>query len=823
MFMRLTTSIRLICALALIQSPQVSRANEDHEAAVQEAKRSVLFDKKNGLCTDKTGSKGEPLTTVIIARGDYVATLQLTASRTALIESGEDGRVKITKLSQKDFEKIIKAPTESTIIPCEEEKKNFGMGGPQPDKHNLEGVGACETCTSDDGKILLNKILPTAEEGRKLVCDAKKKEEVKAKSCWQSLVSSSSALSCLSNLLWGLVKASTDVASFLYHGVEFITTLPVKGFDKIAHTHFAAKIEKLMDAPEKFIKSWWRGTKEAEDRSSDSMAMVSALTPEQFKIVHKQLAQLEGANKSKDNESHNMWVKLADFIWREMTDNFGCQKWSGLPQAPGSTCVEPWTGGDCADCASKASIVCGGLGYMAGQIPSSMLLGFAVKYFTAGAIPIIRLSGKGIDGMQTLLSKASSMPAAQQGSKFTDMVADKLKSLSKLGNQVKEMPSKAIDTMISIGDNKIVRFASLGSISATAKGVRWYLRQIDLAFARGNGGTAKVLQVRQAHLEEGLEKQEAEIKALESKKQAFEDHEVAQPRLLRSMEEKINKLKAESEKLGSATRQARFNSSKYLFDGISKSYGYEYQAKNVIMSDDMIKLINHNPTWTNEQIKLEYASRVHQTWRDARRISSSQELEAAVNKEKANYQVEFEAHKINKKHLRLIVEYLDRELPRLQQDLKEGRVVYAPRMKPEKKSWANVAKAKDLVDIAAVPTQDLPPAWVLEQMAPAENMMRVLQYYRNSTGLIESPAQQIWMTTSYGDEAERLKAMANHLSKLPSSGIPDDPLYRAAAAELVGYTKRTSGGFSTYVSADAIAKSIDDYFRHSQVESGKNY
>jgi hypothetical protein len=152
------------------------------------------------------------------------------------------------------------------------------------------------------------------------------------------------------------------------------------------------------------VVSAWDWATGVEDKTSDAAHLASKQSESSIKLFLKDpLAFLK---------------KIGTDIWNMITssiyDNYGCEKWSGLPHV--SKCLRPMSNWGCSNCNQKINAVCGVAGVLGGEI--------AVAYLTVGTLNIAsKIGAKGVQSARKLSQiLAKALPKTTQAIKSVAVV-----------------------------------------------------------------------------------------------------------------------------------------------------------------------------------------------------------------------------------------------------------------------------------------------------------------------------------------------------------------------------------------------------------------
>jgi hypothetical protein len=119
------------------------------------------------------------------------------------------------------------------------------------------------------------------------------------------------------------------------------------------------------------LVSAWDWATGVEDKTSDAAHLASKQGESSIKLFLK--------------DPLGFMKKIGTDIWNMITasiyDNYGCEKWSGLPHV--SKCLKPMSNWGCSNCNQKMNAVCGVAGVLGGEI--------VVAYLTGG---VVNIAGK---------------------------------------------------------------------------------------------------------------------------------------------------------------------------------------------------------------------------------------------------------------------------------------------------------------------------------------------------------------------------------------------------------------------------------------------
>lgn len=198
----------------------------------------------------------------------------------------------------------------------------------------------------------------------------------------------------------------------------------------------------------------------------------------------------------------NMVKSLYDSVIKGIKTNYGCEKWSGTPHV--SKCLVPMSNWKCGNCNQKLNVVCGVVGFGAGEIVTAFFTGGAVAVGKTVALTSVKLGAKGVSKLSPMMSKFPKVTyqksstqlakeAAIQGAKATyakSLIAwekfNGLKAVAEIKKASGKVASKVKGAGIVVGQNKSVQVISKASEYA-AKPFTSYIGLMNQAFGRGYG------------------------------------------------------------------------------------------------------------------------------------------------------------------------------------------------------------------------------------------------------------------------------------------------------------------------------------------------
>jgi hypothetical protein len=160
----------------------------------------------------------------------------------------------------------------------------------------------------------------------------------------------------------------------------------------------------------------------------------------------------------------NLFSSFKQYIGESIGSNFGCAKWSSNRFDPfdgeEAYCEDPVISWDCASCDQKMNMACGVIGFVGGEILTSMIAGKALAY-GAKVAEITKLAKAG-----SKLSKTKLMTGLGKGTKFV---------------------GTKITGVMSFGKNSVV-----GIVKASGK---WAIKVGGKLVPLNNATKAKMLQI----------------------------------------------------------------------------------------------------------------------------------------------------------------------------------------------------------------------------------------------------------------------------------------------------------------------------------------
>lgn len=228
-----------------------------------------------------------------------------------------------------------------------------------------------------------------------------------------------------------------------------------------------------------------------EDKTSDAALMASA--------------QDEGMIDLFKKDPLGFIKQLGSDIWSMLTksiyDNFGCEKWEGIPHA--SKCLQGMSNWGCASCNQKINAVCGVAGVLGGEV--------LVAYFTGGTITVAGKAGtKGVQALskinEILVQAVPKIGSVEKGMALTAKVAVlpvvkgaelAMKVLtSATSRKILDFAKKSVSPL----SNAALKLAKTKPLEVTIKVVKGatspvtsYLKLLDKSFEAGMKGADKLL------------------------------------------------------------------------------------------------------------------------------------------------------------------------------------------------------------------------------------------------------------------------------------------------------------------------------------------
>lgn len=283
--------------------------------------------------------------------------------------------------------------------------------------------------------------------------------------------------SCLTNLFRGVWDS-------LFSSVKGMWTL-VSGAAKVGANAVRGAYNYAVDS----IGSLFS---DVEDKTTEKMMAASKLPDSALqKFKNDPLLFVKDMVKSLYNQ-----------VVKGIKTNYGCEKWSGAPHV--SKCVAPMSNWECGSCNQKLNVICGVVGFGAGEIVTAFFTGGAVAVGKTVAMTGVKLGAKGVSKLSPVMSKfpkVSYQKSAAQLAKESALQAAKatyaqsLMAWQKFNNlrmikDIKNASGKAAGSVrqagIAVGQTKSVQVISKASEYA-AKPFTSYLGLMNQAFGRGYG------------------------------------------------------------------------------------------------------------------------------------------------------------------------------------------------------------------------------------------------------------------------------------------------------------------------------------------------
>lgn len=221
----------------------------------------------------------------------------------------------------------------------------------------------------------------------------------------------------------------------------------------------------------------------------------------------------------------NMVKSLYNSVIKGIKTNYGCEKWSGAPHL--SKCVSPMSNWECGTCNQKLNVICGVVGFGAGEIVTAFFTGGAVAVGKTVAMTSVKLGSKGVSKLSPMMNKFPKVTyqksstqlakeAAIQAAKATyakSLIAwqkfNAIKPVVDIKKASGKVASNIRSTGIVIGQNKSVQVISKASEYA-AKPFTSYLGLMNQAFGRGYGKVDDTL-LRMTHKTTGAQAGKSEV------------------------------------------------------------------------------------------------------------------------------------------------------------------------------------------------------------------------------------------------------------------------------------------------------------------------
>lgn len=164
--------------------------------------------------------------------------------------------------------------------------------------------------------------------------------------------------SCLTNLLKGVWDS-------LFTSVKGIWTI-VKGAAKLGKNAVVGAYDYVVDSVGSLFS-------DAEDATSEKMMVAQQLPDSALdKFMADPLAFVKDMAKA-----------LYDETVKSIKEHYGCEQWAGVPYM--SKCLVPMANWECATCNQKANVICGVVGFAAGEIVTA--------FFTGGTVAVAKTVG----------------------------------------------------------------------------------------------------------------------------------------------------------------------------------------------------------------------------------------------------------------------------------------------------------------------------------------------------------------------------------------------------------------------------------------------
>jgi hypothetical protein len=191
-----------------------------------------------------------------------------------------------------------------------------------------------------------------------------------------------------------------------------------------------------------------------------------------------------GAKKRSISEiAHDLYASLE----ASALDHYGCEKWSGLPF--GSSCLRKMSTWNCSSCGQKAQVMCGIVGYAAGEIVTAFLTGglfSAGKTVGKGALEVAMKVGAGP-------SRNIASLMARTFPKASEAVAEAAGAVVKLtARGLTRTQEVVINSWERVKNAQVTRAVMAAAATKTGvivtlpiRGIGLYIHAMDKAFLEG--------------------------------------------------------------------------------------------------------------------------------------------------------------------------------------------------------------------------------------------------------------------------------------------------------------------------------------------------
>ncbi len=120
--------------------------------------------------------------------------------------------------------------------------------------------------------------------------------------------------------------------------------------------------------------------------------MVGLVKKSEVRTSQAAMAAQQKAPGAKKRTISEMAQDLYASLEASAMNHYGCEQWSGLPF--GSSCLRPMTTWNCSSCGQKAQVMCGIIGYAAGEIVTAYLTGGLLSAGKAGGKAALEVAMK---------------------------------------------------------------------------------------------------------------------------------------------------------------------------------------------------------------------------------------------------------------------------------------------------------------------------------------------------------------------------------------------------------------------------------------------